>query len=648
MERISINMKRLAAIILSIAVICCQLTPSALSESNTLTLPSFLTSIEEEAFLNNTSLSSIVIPDGVIDIGSRAFAGCMGLKTVFIPSSVTHIGEDAIPAEVQPTIWGESGSYAQSYAEGHNIPFRSTSTVTPAGICLSMREGKWAVTGYIGENDDIIIPNEVDGYFVASIEEYAFANCETLTSVLIPDTVSFIDDLAFLNNPSLYMIQGRPGTCAETIAQSLSVLFVNPYVCIYSLPVQAHVVVQENASFYLEADNVEQYRWQVYEEGQDDWTFIVEGVASDGTLTVPYDAGNTSKQYRCMLVGSMGDIVYTNTVGITYYPSAPQRIELTAPKYLAVSSSYTLQGAVYPEDACQILNWTSSNPAAVVVNQNGVITGVDEGHSRITAMSVNGVVATVMISTTNTLGTTVIPERITPLEELDTNMARIEDIHVSALEAVDSLVRTGEITSSEATERKVIINRAFSMQAFPWMTLAKQEYWSRENAHKRFLPGNVYYGMPYIQHGNNNNYDNRQYNVEKALSENRFYDSGEGYYILNQNRLLNGFYVGNDCSAYVGMCYFGLNHPASFIRTGDIATSKYYKDITYPELRPCDILVRAASHTLMFLYWTDADRTQGMFIEQGGTDEYGTTICSIRAISNYKTYYKPRRRADFN
>ena len=617
------------------------------AEEITLILPSMLNRIDEEAFCDNTSITSVVIPDTVDYIGPRAFAGCTGLRSVFVPGSVTYIGEDAIPNNDQIIIWGEMGSEAQFYAEEHNIPFNTTTFVTDDGICLSIRGNEWAVTYYNGNGINVVIPSSIYGMPVTSIENYAFTCCNTLLSVLIPYTVDCIEDNAFVNNNSLWTIYGASGSCSEALARSLSIRFIDPYVKIYTMPTDVDTLINENAVFYIEADNVNQYIWQVRQCNDDEWENISEGIGSDGSLSVPYDEANTEKQYRCMLVGTMGDILFTDIVGITYYPCAPERLDLSAPTYLAVDSTLSIQWLVYPEEACQKLSWSSSNPSAVTIDETGLITAVDEGRAIITAITINGIAKSITIYTTNISGTTIEPERITPLEELDNNMARIEAIRISTHNAIDSLVRTGEITASEASERKAIINRAFEMQAFPWMTLAKQEYWSTDNAHKRFLPGNVYYGMPYIQHGWNNNYANREYNVDKALSENRYYYSDEGYYILNQNRLLNGFYVGNDCSAFVGMSYFGLNHEASFIRTGAIATSKYYKDITYPELRPGDILVRANSHTLMFLYWTNAERTQGMFIEQGGTEIYGTIICSIRSISSYKTYYKPRRSISF-
>ena len=221
--------------------------------------------------------------------------------------------------------------------------------------------------------------------------------------------------------------------------------------------------------------------------------------------------------------------------------------------------------------------------------------------------------------------------------------SRTNAIKNSALDTIDYLGSTGEITAGEVDARQAIIKRAFAMQAFPWMTLNTQEYWTPKYPEKRYLPGLVYYGLPYTQTGKSGSWNNRNYNVDKALAENRYYDSGNGYYILNQRNLLDKSYVGCDCSSFVNMATFGLNHPASFLKTYTMNTSPYYKTLTsYGELRPGDHFVLAKSHVVMFLYWMNAEKTQFMVIEQGG--DGSTVICSIKNASFYASQgYVPRR-----
>lgn len=50
-----------------------------------------MTVIGDNAFTNNTDITSVTIPEGVTKIGYRAFYGCTNLTDITIPNSVTEI-----------------------------------------------------------------------------------------------------------------------------------------------------------------------------------------------------------------------------------------------------------------------------------------------------------------------------------------------------------------------------------------------------------------------------------------------------------------------------------------------------------------------------------------------------------------------------
>ena len=117
---------------------------------------------------------------------------------------------------------------------------------------------------------------------------------------------------------------------------------------------------------------------------------------------------------------------------------------------------------------------------------------------------------------------------------------------------------------------------------------------------------------------------------------------------LNQDKLLDGMYCGNDCSAFVSMSQFGTSHAASYLNTTAIAKSTYYRTLSdYDKLRPGDILVKSGDHTVLFLYYVDAFKTKMMIIEQGGNGS--TVICSVFDTSWFTSRgYVPRRQVSFS
>lgn len=141
---------------------------NAFSRCNTLTaivIPDGITSIGEKAFEFCKSLTSIKIPNGVIRIGNDAFACCFSLPSIEIPDSVTSIGNDA---------------FACCYA--------LASIEIPDGV-TSIGEGTFACCKSL---TSIEIPDSV-----ASIGNEAFTDCYSLTSIEIPDSVTSIGNYAF-------------------------------------------------------------------------------------------------------------------------------------------------------------------------------------------------------------------------------------------------------------------------------------------------------------------------------------------------------------------------------------------------------------------------------------------------------------------
>ena len=209
---------------------------SALTSVN---LPDGLKAIKSSAFLNCLRLSDVAIPGSVKTIEYCAFEGCKGLKTLTFSDGVTEIGDYAfrgsesltrviIPSTVTsigtgaffnslcpPTVYGEKGSYVQTYADENGLYFEpienypalswsvdDNGVLTISGNTQNYFSEPQARTAPWGKDVTTVVIK--DG--VKSIGNYAFYNCQKLKSITIPDSVTCIGNSAFMGCISLTTI----------------------------------------------------------------------------------------------------------------------------------------------------------------------------------------------------------------------------------------------------------------------------------------------------------------------------------------------------------------------------------------------------------------------------------------------------------
>lgn len=154
---------------------------------STVILPSTInswpvTKIGEDAFQDNTTITSVTIPASVTEIGSNAFAGCTNL------TSVTYGGDWS-------NLTIQSGNPAVQDAA--NAPLFDFEFIPPDNTAVIVTNYK-----YNGAAADVTIPSRYQGKPVTTIGHAAFFN-SAVTSVTIPDSVTSISDEAFINCPKL-------------------------------------------------------------------------------------------------------------------------------------------------------------------------------------------------------------------------------------------------------------------------------------------------------------------------------------------------------------------------------------------------------------------------------------------------------------
>ena len=172
------------------------------SSLTSVNIPDSVISIDSQAFLSCSRLTSVGIPDNVTYIGLQAFGFCSRLTSITIPDSVTNIGLDAFNGCDQLTIYGAKGSEAEKYATQHSIPFivEEASKSIPASDFTfhTLSASTCEVTGYTGSDMEIVIPStDSYGRTVVAIGDWAFYNCNILTGVTIPASITSIGDNAF-------------------------------------------------------------------------------------------------------------------------------------------------------------------------------------------------------------------------------------------------------------------------------------------------------------------------------------------------------------------------------------------------------------------------------------------------------------------
>lgn len=146
---------------------------------STVILPSTInswpvTKIGEDAFQDNTTITSVTIPANVTEIGSNAFADCTNL------TSVTYGGDWS-------NLTIQSGNPAVEDAVNAQL---FDFVFTPDNTAVIVR--------YKGTAADVTIPSRYKGKPVTAINNAVFPN-SAVTSVTIPDSVTSIHDVSFFN-----------------------------------------------------------------------------------------------------------------------------------------------------------------------------------------------------------------------------------------------------------------------------------------------------------------------------------------------------------------------------------------------------------------------------------------------------------------
>ena len=154
-----------------------------------------VTSIEDSAFENCVSLTSISLPNTITSIGISAFAGCTNLLNIDFPE---------VPIEIKNN----------AFFKCDNIETVNIKTLEL--WCNNKYYNLYANPMYCSNKNvinNVISSNLIIPETIATVSQYTFAGCKIITSVTIPSTVSKIETGVFNGCTSIekVIINEKPG-----------------------------------------------------------------------------------------------------------------------------------------------------------------------------------------------------------------------------------------------------------------------------------------------------------------------------------------------------------------------------------------------------------------------------------------------------
>ena len=303
-----------------------------------------VSTIGNGAFMQNERITNVEIPEGVMSLGNGAFSGCVGLTSIIIPSTVQFIGESAF-----------NGCNALKSLE------------LPDGI-KEIPTNMLAITYNLME---VVLPSSVEvigdfafyGSGIQSINLYeglhkigmnAFAHCDELESIVIPNSVKEIGPNAFWNCDKLVSATlpiGIKTILSTTFSQDISIEKVAIPKSVKSISMSAFQDCYKVNIWGFKGSEAEKFA------NKNNISFVtVEPV----------------KEVK----------ILSNGVDVT---KSSLYIDLNTS-----ISSMQIASQTFPENPWLGVTWKSSNTKSVSIDNNGLVIGLKQGKATITATAVDG------------------------------------------------------------------------------------------------------------------------------------------------------------------------------------------------------------------------------------------------------------------
>ena len=163
------------------------------------TFPNSLTAIGAGAFLNATALTSVNFGTGLLTVGADAFNGATALISISLPTSVTSIGAHAFQGDTSLS----SVTLNSNLVTIGSYAFSGDTSLTTINVPSSVS----SIGSRAFQNDTALATVTLNTGLV-TISSFAFYGDSALAAITIPNTVTTIGSNAFLNASSIEVTTG--------------------------------------------------------------------------------------------------------------------------------------------------------------------------------------------------------------------------------------------------------------------------------------------------------------------------------------------------------------------------------------------------------------------------------------------------------
>lgn len=371
-----------------------------------ITIPSSVTSIGDNAFYGCSGLTNITIPKSVISIGNAAFGGCNGITSIIIergnPNYDSRDNCNAIIETATNTLIAgfKNTVIPNTVTSIGDEAFSSCDDLTSIFIPEGVKRIGYMAFIYCYDLTSINIPNSI-----TDIGAYAF-DLTGLTSVIIPDGITIVKECAFANCESLSSVSiGRGVKSIEWRAFSSLPMLKDVYCYAEEVPHTYSLAFDDtpisSATLHVPQKSVDLYKtaspWSSFRE----IVPIEPDVTRCATPTIGYAGGKLT--FKC------------ETEGVTFiYNIKDDDIKYGAGSEVNLSVAYQISvyatkgGIADSEVATATLCWVDQQPEAegltgedavlemkaqpvLIQTQGGTISvkGIDNG-MEVSAYSVDG------------------------------------------------------------------------------------------------------------------------------------------------------------------------------------------------------------------------------------------------------------------